>query len=156
MVELTGTMQNDEPSMKLSALSMEVAIACGRRQPINPGPMYAGFIKEMLHTARTWELEEKTRQDIGAASTKPPFHQSVMNMLARINESRVEAQRAEMRRRLDHNLNQAKIAKRREAFKPKVSRRVLNERAERRRQASDQDRSREEGPDQAATTGAEQ
>ncbi len=87
---------------------------------------------------------EEVREKYGYESEPPPFHSTVMSWLARVNELRVAAQREEMRRRLDHSAKQAKIGRRREMFKPHVSRRVLNERRKK-RQAGSENSSGEEG-----------
>ena len=136
--------EENESSLKLSPLHIAVAIACGRRQPLVFGPTIPGLITYMLATSRHWEQMEEIRAKHGIDSEPSPFHSTVMQHLARINELRVAAQRQEMRRRLDHNAKQMKIARRREAFKPHVSRRVLNERRKQ-RQTSDEDSSGAEG-----------
>lgn len=84
----------------------------------------------MLATSRHWEQMEEVRAKHGIESEPSPFHSTVMTHLARINEVRVAAQRAEMRRRLEQNVKNVKIARRREAFRPHVSRRVVHERNE--------------------------
>jgi len=90
--------------------------------------MVPGLLRTMLATSRHWEQMEEIRERCDLESEPPPFHQSVMALLYRINKIRVAAQREEMRRRLEHHQKQAKIARRRDAFRPNVSRRVLNER----------------------------
>ncbi len=117
-----------ESTLKFSPLSIAVAVACGRRQPIQVGPTIPGLVLLMLTTSRNWEQMEEVREKHGMKPEPAPFHSTVMTMLAGINKLRVAAQRAEMRRRLDQNLKNVKIARRRDAFRPHVSRRVLNER----------------------------
>jgi len=136
--------EENESTLKLSALGIEVAFACGRRQPIIFGPTIPGLLGCLLATARHWEQMEEVRKKHGMKSESPPFHSTVMSHLARVNEIRKDLQRQEMRRRLEHNVKQVKIARRREMFKPHVSRRVLNERRKQ-RQTGDQDTGGEEG-----------
>ncbi len=99
-----------------------------RTAPFIPGVLIPGLIGTMLATSRHWEQMEEIRERCGLEPEPPPFHQSVMALLARINKIRVALQREQMQRQLEHHQKQAKIARRREAFRPNVSRRVLNER----------------------------
>jgi hypothetical protein len=74
---------------------------------------------------------EEVRAKHGIESEPSPFHSTVMTHLVRINELRVAAQRAEMSRRIEQNEKNIKIARRRVAFRPHVSRRVEHERRQR-------------------------
>lgn len=115
-------------ALKMSRLHIFVAMAFGRRQPMMFGPTIPGLLNNMLAAARHWEQMQEVRVKHGYESEPSPFHFTVMDLLKRINKLRVAAQRAEMRRRLEQSAKSAKIARRRKAFRPHVSRRVLNER----------------------------
>ncbi len=121
----------NESTLKLSPLHIEVAIACGRTEPLSFGPLTPCLINLMLGTARHWEQMEEVRAKHGMEAESSPFHSTVMTMLVEINEIRVQAQRAEMRRRMEQNKVRQKIARRRKALRPHISRRVENERRER-------------------------
>ena len=131
-----------ESTLKFSQLGIAVAFACGRRQPIIFGTTIPGLVVCLLATSRHWEQMEEVRAKHGIESEPSPFHSTVMSHLVRVNELRVAAQRKEMRRRLDQNVKNVKIARRRQAFRPHVSRRVEHER---RKQLHNENTTGEEG-----------
>ncbi len=141
----------NEPTLKLSRLHIEVAILFGRRRPIQFGPTIPGLLNNMLAAARHWEQMEEARKKHGYESESSPFHFTVMDLLKRINKLRVEAQRAEMRRRMEQNAKKAKITRRRKLFRPHVSRRVEHERRERIRSENS---AAEEGASSPVLTGS--
>lgn len=107
---------------------MQVARAVNSMAPLVPGSMIPCLLRTMTATARHWEQMEEIRAEHDMESLPAPFHWTVMAHLERINKLRRAAQREQMQRQLAEHQKQAKIARRRDAFRPNVSRRVLNER----------------------------
>lgn len=107
---------------------MSVAREVNTMAPLVPGPTIPCLLRTMIATARHWEQMEEIRAEHDMESVPAPFHWTVMAHLERINKLRRAAQREQMQRQLEQHQKQAKIARRREAFTPNVSRRVLNER----------------------------
>lgn len=119
-------MTNEQP--KLSELSIAVAKATNGMASLFPGPTIPCLLVTLIHTARHWEQTEEIRTEHDMEPVPAPFHWTVMQFLARVNELRRAAQREQMKQQLELRQKQAKIARRREAFRPNVSRRVINER----------------------------
>lgn len=139
-------------------LGMAVPFIMGRRSHYElVSPVMQVTLRIMMHRARHWEAMETWGVSSGREPNPTPYPRSVMALVAEINKIRVEAQREEAARQRELHQKAAMDAAKREEAKPRVSRRVLNERRERsrseinrRRAANNQDGSAAKGDEPVA------